>query len=299
MASGALLNQPISRLVGGIATGLLPVGYNLLNTANQAYRIYRTANRERRNWQRYAADPSPNRTMNVTSLVPFIPRNYSRYRKRSFGRTKYGRRYKRQRSGLIYARPDYKVLTHKVYEASPQYISDSWALMQFTCDTSTGACVPRIIPGNEIGARDSRRIFVKKFRFRGCIVNTDTTAKQVRLVFFQDKQTNGATPATSTVMASAATRDILGFESTAAFGKIRIWKDFQVVCAESASTDEPGSTRVDFTVKFNRPICIHYDGDDSTVGSIIDNSWYLMCCSSTACSSTLYLLGNIRVYFTC
>lgn len=177
-------------------------------------------------------------------------------------------------------------------------------------DPATTNCLFAPAPGTAINQRVGRRVNMKSLKIRG-FVNVPAQTNQtvaddganVRLVVYQDKQTNGAQAQGEDVLTTASAAAVVAnsaFMNLANLGKFKVWKD-KIITLSSPSLTYDG-TNVEQSgiikpfkifIKFTKPIPVHFNATGgSTVADIVDNSFHVIAqCSSAA------LVPNIS--YTC
>lgn len=185
-----------------------------------------------------------------------------------------------------------------------------WTGTEMDPNTSPFLCLFAPVTGNDIFNREGRKIFVKKIHISGQIdlvpLAAQTTAGAgvlVRLVVFQDKQTNTSnTNVAQLVLNSGAASDALHmFMSTANFGRFKIWKDKKY---HFYPGDYSGLTtayvRQGQTMNFNYMLkvneYVNYNATNGgTVADVIDNSFHMLANSTSASCTINY---KVRTVFT-
>ena len=140
----------------------------------------------------------------------------------------------------------------------------------------------------------------------------------MRLVLFQDKQTNGSQAQGEELMQAPATATaplaVQTFQSLANFGRFRVLKDkilsfnFQANAADNVTTtgnnftnsQEMPSIPFKITHTFRKPVIVHFNGSnggagDGDIGDIVDNSFHLLLNSESSVGALSY---NCRTTFT-
>lgn len=152
-------------------------------------------------------------------------------------------------------------------------------------------------PGTAINQRVGRKILVHAVKIRGVLNFTILTAQTavpasptIRLVVFQDKQTNGVQAQGEQIMAApgtaAAQNAISSYQNLANFGRFRVlvdkvyqFKDGVSVNNASATTvsADYGSIPFKFNVKFQKPVVVHFNATGTAlVADIVDNSFHII-----------------------
>lgn len=189
----------------------------------------------------------------------------------------------------------------------------SWA--NTTLDPTTFNSLGTVQQGDDIGQRTGRRIEIYKIAIRGVIETAALTdqadviaSPAVRLIFVQDKQTNGVQLDGTDVMAAPSTATVpltfCTFRSLATLGRFVIHKDIILrprivtVGTDGASTLSENVSQMPFkmNIKFRKPVQQHYADANSTVASMVDHSFHLLGTKSgTGFAHTISY--QTRVYF--
>lgn len=148
-------------------------------------------------------------------------------------------------------------------------------------------------PGANIDQRIGREIYVMKLKVRG-YVNLNSAigyvsapqANQVRIILFQDSQTNGTQATAASIMDTAgANGPHLAFQNLANFGRFRVLKDklinlnFNAMTTNAANSiwDVAGELKTfKFNVNFPQGVRVRFNATNTAViGDIIDNSFHI------------------------
>jgi len=148
-------------------------------------------------------------------------------------------------------------------------------------------------PGANIDQRIGREIYVMKLKVRGYINLNSTNAfvvavqpNQVRIILFQDMQTNGTQCTAANVMDTAgANAPHCAFQNLANFGRFRVLKDklinvnYNGLATNGANTswDVSGELKTfKFNVNFPQGVRVRFNATNTAViGDIIDNSFHI------------------------
>ena len=148
--------------------------------------------------------------------------------------------------------------------------------------------------GDDIGSRTGRKVFVKKIRVVGEIVipaqsakTTQSEAAQIRILVYNDMQTNAAQATGDLVLSQAGGADPIQFGMNLAnLGRFKILKDKKWVVTPAdfsgLTTAFVAAGRV-IPFKFNLKVnqYVNYNATNSPdVSSIVDNSWHLIALST-------------------
>lgn len=234
-------------------------------------------------------------------------------------KTYYGRQtqrkgyYKRRRTGNYNFQPTRQfvprtmgplAISESKYFDSGQFIAvpegTAWTGTEVDPTTLNTLCVPT--EGSDINNRIGRKIQVYKLSLRGLVQSTAEADEAdvlgtpaIRIVLFQDKQTNGVQAQGEELMQAPYTPDVgvtfTTFQNTANFGRFRMLKDIilrpRIVTAvtDGASTSSQNTSDISFkiTVKFKKPVIIKFNATNGgTIGDIVDNSFHLLAQKSNA-----------------
>jgi len=169
----------------------------------------------------------------------------------------------------------------------------SWAGSELDPATYLNLCSPQT--GSDINQRIGRKIAVSKITIRGQVyvpAMVDQSAGHhgvvVRLILYQDMQTNAAQCQGETLMSgtspSHASNLVNTFQNTAGFGRFRVLKDKTmymdnpVMARDATNFEQQGLVRpFKFSVKFSKPVVVHFNGaDGGSVADIVDNSFHMI-----------------------
>uniref|UniRef100_UPI004047F323 hypothetical protein n=1 Tax=Shewanella sp. TaxID=50422 RepID=UPI004047F323 len=194
--------------------------------------------------------------------------------------------------------------TTKALTAIPE--STDWTGTEFDPATQSTLFCP--VQGAQINNRIGRKVLLKKIRIRGVIrpnvfqdANDVVAPCAVRIIVYQDKQTNGAQAQGEDVMAAPATaaaeNAFCAFQSLGNLGRFRVWKDKTYVPRDGQTTTDGANTSsitagaaipFKYNLKLGKGIPVHFNSSnggagDGDVGDIVDNSFHILIqASSTA-----------------
>lgn len=167
----------------------------------------------------------------------------------------------------------------------------AWTGTEYDPNTTAMLCLFAPVIGDDISNRMGRKIFVKKIRING-ILNVGVQAAQgagdapavVRIILYQDKQTNGSQSQGEDVIASGAGSDAIDmFQNVANLGRFRVWKDKTFTLQNPNMGTDGVSTFATQGIarKFKmtiRPNCwVNFNATNGgTVADIVDNSFHLI-----------------------
>lgn len=168
--------------------------------------------------------------------------------------------------------------------------ADDWTGTEL--DITTVNCLFAPATGDDFNTRDGRKVQVLAIKIRG-LLSVPSQANQtgadegcaIRLVLYQDKQTNAAQAQGEDVLAGTATTTALNaFQNPANFGRFRVLKDKTYTLQNPAMTYdgtnvEQNGLKKPFKLnhKFKKPVTVHFNGTNGgTVADIVDHSFHLI-----------------------
>lgn len=159
------------------------------------------------------------------------------------------------------------------------------------------------IEGSGINNRVGRQVAVKGIRIRGNIIANNKAGvsvadvpSYVRLIMFQDKQTNGAQAQGEEVMSDPVTNNTFMPQTSllnlANLGRFRILKDKIFTLQNAAMTNDTGATggvvmqglirTFKWNVMFRDPIIVNFNATNGgTIADVVDNSFHLLAVTGT------------------
>lgn len=172
--------------------------------------------------------------------------------------------------------------------------STDWTSTEADPGTLNTLFVPQ--EGSDLDNRIGRQVHVTRMAIRGIIAVTAESAlatmlnlPAVRLILFQDQQTNGVQAQGEQLMAApgAATQALTfsTFQNTANFGRFRVLRDKTVKLGLQASFNDAATTGTVATqhipfkmnVRFRTPMSVRFNATNGgTIGDIVDNSFHLL-----------------------
>lgn len=245
------------------------------------------------------------------------PRQYKAYGTKST-RQKYlaAQRAKRYRSNLRYAAPspssalvssgEMKYFDTEKSNTAIAQVTTSWAGTEQDPATFNTLVVP--VKGSSIDERVGRRIKVHSIKIRGFIrvdaqsaQSTADGSSYIRVILFQDEQTNGAQVQGETLMQDSASSagTITSFQNLGALGRFRVLKDKVFTVSDLNLANNTGTTgglvqagkKIPFKmfVKFAVPVVVNFNATNGgTVADITDNSFHVLAATdSNAYAPTL------------
>jgi len=195
-------------------------------------------------------------------------------------------------------------------------LSTSWIGSNLDAENNAAAaisCLFAPVQGDDITNRQGRKVFVKKLRIQGSLQIVTQTGQStidmpttVRLILLCDKQTNGTQCTGDQVISSGNNTFALKmFQSTANFGRFRIYKDKTWLVKQGATANDTGNTggmvQGGVTIPFKMvcsPNCwVNFNATNGgTVADIIDNSFHLIGNSDNA-SGGVVMHYKVRTTF--
>lgn len=171
--------------------------------------------------------------------------------------------------------------------------SQNWTGTEFDPATFLTFCVP--VVGSAVNQRIGKQIKILKWKIRGLIwqaaITNVTVADNptgVRLILFQDKQTNSAQAQGEQLMTDPTVDEpstcFSSFQNIDNFGRFKVLKDKWIrMPINNATYDgtnvEQGGAFVPwkFNIRFRKPIVVRFNSTNGgTVADIIDNSLHLV-----------------------
>lgn len=155
--------------------------------------------------------------------------------------------------------------------------------------------------GAGISNRIGRKVAVLKIKLRGFIQFTNQTGltavpspPSVRLILYQDKQSNGTQAQGEELMAAPATASpvlcMSSHQSLANFGRFRVLKDKTYTLQNPLAANNAAGTTVSadfgeipfkFNVNFRKPVIVHFNAvDGGTAADIVDNQFHMLACAT-------------------
>ncbi len=169
--------------------------------------------------------------------------------------------------------------------------------------------------GSQINQRIARHVFVNAIRIKGDITvpikanqTASNAATTVRLILFQDMQTNSAQAQGEQVMRDPTTDTaptcIQAFMSLANLGRFKILKEKWLTLSDPNFSWDGTNLEMNglrrpwkMNVKFNKPVDVHFNAvSGGTIADIVDHSWHILAiASSISLAPTIGYTG--RVYY--
>lgn len=174
-----------------------------------------------------------------------------------------------------------RMLEIKVFQ-----FAQSGTIQPGTGGAFAGAFPSQIVQGDTDGTRDGNIIHVKRLALR--IVSFDSAAFVLRLILVVDRQSNGASPAVTDVLAAANYQSDYNASTVVGHGGSRfaiLWERHFVCNPNITATGTFGGV-VNKSWKMNMPVT--YIGNAGTAADISKNNIYLLGIGSTATAGYSY-----------
>lgn len=164
-------------------------------------------------------------------------------------------------------------------------------------------------PGSGINNRVGRKVALQKLKIKGLLTfvkesgqTSVSTPPTVRLVLYQDKQTNGAQAQGEEVLQSAGTgavaNQLMTFQNLANFGRFRVLKDKVYTFKFPVSANDAAATTISnvmseipfkYTIRFRKPVLVHFNAvDGGSISDVVDNSFHLIGMSTDTGTNITY-----------
>jgi len=191
----------------------------------------------------------------------------------------------------------------------PNIAGASWASAE--ADPATLLSLFQPTRGTDFNNVEGRKCKVLAIKLRGFIASAaqvDQTAGDgmgyVRLIVYQDKQTNAAQAQAEELMASgsATTNNVCCFQNPANFGRFQVLKDKVVtlgnpnISYDGTNIEQQGVLRAwKINIKFKKPVDVHFNSTNGgTIADTVDNSFHVIAaCQSSALALTLAYKGRV------
>lgn len=178
----------------------------------------------------------------------------------------------------------------------------TWLGSEMDPNTTAMLCLGAPVIGDDISNRTGRKIFVKKIRISGVITVPFATAQtnqrealNIRLVCYQDQQTNFTQATGDLVLAQGASSNAIHYGmSVANFGRFKILKDKRFVINppdySGLTTAYVAAGRVvNFKMNIKVNQWVNFNATNGgTVADIVDNSFHFL-----ALSNVTTMVGSI------
>lgn len=158
------------------------------------------------------------------------------------------------------------------------------------------ACLFAPLVGNDIINREGRKCFLKKIRISGVITvavqsvaATADPAASVRIVLYQDMQTNATQSQGEDLLSSGTAADAIHmYQNYGNLGRFKVWYDkFHVIeklpiTGAAAAIEQSGTSR-NFKITIKPNCMVNFNATNGgTVADIIDNSFHLIANTQSA-----------------
>lgn len=177
--------------------------------------------------------------------------------------------------------------------------------------TGTGCTNSLSVPqqGDGESQRDGKNYVITSIHLRGSVWIEQQEAQaapesqhRIRVILYQDTQTNGAEATATDIMDSGHTNDTLAFRNLQYSKRFKIWMDKTMVVvpaitSEASNVFSNGRAMRNFTYnkKFKVPIKVSCNGTTANVNVCVDNNFGIAAIADT--SSDVGLDYNCRVRF--
>lgn len=187
-----------------------------------------------------------------------------------------------------------------------------WTFSEYDPNTSAMLCLFAPVIGDDISNRTGRKIFVKKIRVSGFInipaesaQTTGSEACNIRLILYQDKQTNGAQAQGEDVISSGAANGATNmFQNVSNLGRFKVWKEKRWNIAgldyagASGAFVANGQVR-SFKISIKPNCYVNYNATNGgTVADVVDNSFHIIAITNSASGVTPSLQYKVRTVFS-
>jgi len=193
------------------------------------------------------------------------------------------------------------ITEHKYYDTelsggAVNQIITTWASTEEDPTTINTLFAP--VMGTNFNQRIGRKVQVKSIRIRG-FINVAKQTNQVasnegtciRLIIFQDQQTNGTQAQgeqvilSSNDLGSVAGPAISMFQNAENFGRFRVLKDKTYRLQDPNFSWDGTNMEVNglvipfkYTFKFRKPVPVQFNqGNAGTIADVVTNSWHVLC----------------------
>jgi len=171
-------------------------------------------------------------------------------------------------------------------------LSSSWANTE--CDPTTLNTLFCPQTGTNFNTRIGRKVCIKSLRVHGYVeypsgqnstsVSIDSPVL-IRVILYQDKQTNGVQSQGEDVISSGAGSVAVSmFQNAVNFGRFRVLKDKKIslnitaVTFDASDTNMTGNLRsFNWNIRFRKPLIINFNSTNGgTVADIVDHSFHVI-----------------------
>lgn len=191
--------------------------------------------------------------------------------------------------------------------------STNWTATEY--DPAVFNCLFAPIQGSAINQRVGRSVWVTKLKIRGFVVCPAQTnqivadaATVVRIILYQDTQTNGTFSQGEDIMAAPTTANaplcVNTFQNLGNFGRFKVLKDKMMffdnkaVSWDGTNMEQSGLVRpFKFNISFRKPVEVRFNATNGgSVSDIITNSFHLIA-NISASDLNPYITYQSRVVF--
>lgn len=170
----------------------------------------------------------------------------------------------------------------------------TWNGSEMDPNTTAMLCLGAPVIGDDISNRTGRKIFVKKIRISGVLTvpfaSAETNQKEaanIRIVCYQDQQTNFTQATGNLVLAQGASSNAIHYGmSVANFGRFKILKDKRFVIQPPDYSGLAGAyvaagRQVNFKMNIKVNQWVNFNATNGgTVADIVDNSFHILALSN-------------------
>lgn len=187
----------------------------------------------------------------------------------------------------------------------------NWTNTEYDPNTTAMLCLFAPVTGDDITNRTGRKVFVKKIRIHGAfqclpqsVQASGDVGEAIRVIVYQDKQTNAAQSQGEDLIASGAGSDALHMhQNLANLGRFKVWYDKIInidvpqMTGAAAAIETAGVIR-HFKISIKPNCWVNYNATNGgTVADVVDNSFHvIMNTQSTNLAATVAY--KVRTVFT-
>ncbi len=212
----------------------------------------------------------------------------------------------------VYAQGELKYFDTDLFDKAIPASAD-WTATEM--DPATFLTLFDPVQGNGIAQRIGQKAQIHKIKVKGSVQvpqqtnqTTSKAAAAVRIILFQDMQTNATQAQGEELMADAGTaaKNINSFQNFNNFGRFRVWKDKMLVLEDPNMAFDGTNIEVNglikkfkFNLNFSRdPIPVRFNATSGgTIADIVDNSFHMLAITNNASGLVPNLTYNCRVAF--
>lgn len=159
------------------------------------------------------------------------------------------------------------------------------------------------VQGLDTFNRVGKKVLVTKLRISGSLNNVSTTAadsSEIRLILFQDNQTDGAQAQGEDLMSPSTNTNEVPFT----FQNINNFDRFKVLKSVVIKFDNPNATtsvqkkNFHWNIKFQKPIEVRFNATNGgTIADIVNHSWHLLANAANTGSPTNSISYVCRIIY--